>query len=85
VIAVAIETAPTLRPGESEELFSGPYVLPIIKGGEISSNPWDIHPDNQRFLMIKEAGAAASGAAIPRKINIILNWFEELKQRVPVN
>jgi serine/threonine protein kinase/Tol biopolymer transport system component len=85
VIAVVIETAPTLRPGESEELFSGPYVSPIIKGGEISSNPWDIHPDNQRFLMIKEAGAAASGAAGPRKINIILNWFEELKQRIPVN
>jgi len=28
---------------------------------------------------------AASAAAIPRsKINIVLNWTEELKQRVPV-
>jgi len=30
--------------------------------------------------MIKEAGAEGS----PRKINIVLNWLDELKQRVPV-
>jgi hypothetical protein len=36
--------------------------------------------------MIK-AGASSEGESIsagPRKINIVLNWFEELKQRVPV-
>jgi len=45
---------------------------------------WDISPDGKRFLMIKQpvstdAAAAAEG---PRRINIVLNWFEELKQRV---
>jgi hypothetical protein len=29
-----------------------------------------------------EDDASASGS--PRKINIVLNWFEELKERVPV-
>jgi hypothetical protein len=35
--------------------------------------------------MIKEGRAAgdASAAEAPRRINIVLNWFEELKQRVP--
>ena len=44
--------------------------------------PWDISPDGKRFLMMKEAGTAAAAEG-PRKINIVLNWFEELKQRVP--
>ncbi len=42
-------------------------------------NYWDISPDGKRFLMLKDAAVEGS-----RKINIVLNWFEELKQRVPV-
>ncbi len=34
-------------------------------------------PDGQRFLMIKEAGPEAT------QINVVLNWFEELKRLVP--
>ena len=55
---------------------------------------WDIHPDGRRFLMMKpspeiEAETAEksvvdrSAAEAPRQINIVLNWFEELKERVP--
>jgi hypothetical protein len=36
----------------------------------------------KRFLMIKESGAITPTGGVPRRINIILNWFEELKQRV---
>jgi hypothetical protein len=48
--------------------------------------PWDIHPDGKRFLMLKppSSAAGASMAEGPRRINIVLNWTEELKQRVPV-
>jgi pectate lyase len=42
---------------------------------------WDIHPDGKRFLMIKPSWAASPEVA--NKIGIVLNWFEELKQRVP--
>jgi len=49
-------------------------------------------PDGKRFLMMKQPPAARSAstagepkAAAPQpKITIILNWTEELKQRVPV-
>jgi hypothetical protein len=37
---------------------------------------WDISQDGKRLLMLKDAEAL-------RKINIVVNWFEELKQRVP--
>ena len=41
---------------------------------------YDVSPDGQRFLMLKpnEAGEAA-----PTQINVVLNWFEELKRLVP--
>ena len=43
---------------------------------------YDIAPDGQRFLMIKEGGGADESAA-PRSLIVVLNWQEELKQRVP--
>jgi hypothetical protein len=32
--------------------------------------------------MMKEPGSEKPGS--PRKINTVLNWFEELKERMPV-
>jgi hypothetical protein len=42
---------------------------------------YDIAPDGQRFLMIKEGGA--DQAATPRSLIVVLNWVEELKRLVP--
>jgi hypothetical protein len=33
---------------------------------------------------MKEVGSNPSAAGGPHKINIVLNWFKELKQRVPI-
>jgi serine/threonine protein kinase len=81
VIAVAVQTEPTFKCGKPVPLFRGTYVgLNIGIGTE-----WDISPDGKRFLMMKEAESTGKPAAeAPRKINIVVNWFEELKQRVPV-
>jgi hypothetical protein len=38
-----------------------------------------VSPDGQRFLMLKDVGQEQS----PAQINVVLNWFEELKRRVP--
>jgi hypothetical protein len=40
---------------------------------------FDVSPDGQRFLMVKETDQAPSLT----QINVVLNWFEELKRRVP--
>ena len=40
----------------------------------------DVHPDGQRFLMLAES----ENESRPR-INVILNWFEELKRLVPTD
>jgi len=50
----------------------------------ISTRPYDITPDGQRFLMVFPADQTDSAETPDEQINIVLNWFEELKDRVPV-
>ena len=48
--------------------------------------PYDVTADGQRFLGMMPIGAAATeseGEPVTPRINVILNWFEELKERVP--
>jgi serine/threonine protein kinase len=82
VMSVAVDTKAALSLGTPKVLFRSPYVGFSITGG----TPWDINPDGKRFLMMKppttEEGQPANQ---PRKIIIVKNWFEELKQRVPVD
>ena len=54
--------------------------------GQYSTSDWpligtayDVSPDGQRFLMVK----ATEQASAATQINVVLNWFEELKQKVP--
>ena len=81
VTSVAVETAPVFKPGTPKKLFPRAAYL---GGGTTPGTPWDIHPDGKRFLMIRRPDAPPAAGAKPRKINVVLNWFEELKQRVPV-
>jgi len=45
-----------------------------------TSPNYDVSRDGQRFLMIKAGGPGEQG---PTQMNVVLNWFEELKRRVP--
>jgi Tol biopolymer transport system component len=63
------------RASKPRVLFDGQF-LP----SPATAPNYDVSPDGQRFLMIK---AADAGAGPPNQINIVFNWFEELKKRVP--
>ena len=82
VMAVPVKTEPSLSLGKPECLFRSMNVARDFGKG----NPWDIHPKDKRFLMMKEVVLPDKPAAAeaPQKINIVVNWFDELKQRVPV-
>ena len=41
---------------------------------------YDVHPDSQRFLMLAESGNESRPS-----INVVLNWFEELKRLAPTD
>jgi Tol biopolymer transport system component len=80
LMAVPVETKPALSFGVPRSMFRSIYAGLSSSSG----TPWDISPDGKRFLMMKEPGNNAAKEAGPRKINVVVNWFEELKQRVPV-
>ena len=85
VISVPVGTGPDFSYGNPKILFRGMYLS--VGYGIYEITPWDISPDGNRFLMIKppQATDGESAAETPRKINIVLNWFEELKERVPTD
>lgn len=86
IMAVSVKTEPAFSMETPQVLFRANYMFSSID--QLTINPglhsWDISPDGKRFLMIKPPGVAPSADGGPRQINIVVNWFEELKQRVPV-
>jgi len=75
MMAVEIATKPGFTAGKPRVLFEGEY-LPTP--GTFPN--YDVSHDGQRFLMIKPKDA---GDAAPAQINVVLNWFEELKRLAP--
>lgn len=63
---------PEFSAGKPEMLFEGSYV-PSPR----SLADYDVSPDGQRFLMLKNAEQR------PGEISVVLNWTEELKQQAP--
>ena len=49
-----------------------------------STANFDVTADGQRFLVTLPPGSGDAGESAPAtpRINVVLNWFEELKQRV---
>jgi class 3 adenylate cyclase/Tol biopolymer transport system component len=76
VMAVSVETEPVFKPGKSRSLFQNKYV-----------GNFDIHPNGRKFLMLKtvETVDTESSEKISSKIITVVNWFEELKEKVPVD
>jgi Tol biopolymer transport system component len=72
MMAVSVETKSEFKAGTPSTLFKGRYVH------EIWPN-YDVSPDDQRFLMIKEAEEGQD------QINVVLNWTDELKRLVPTD
>lgn len=76
--AVGISTQPTFSFGES-----GKVTRRFLALGPMYPRPWDMSRDGQRFLGLSEAQADGS-VAQDQQIRVVVNWFEELKRKVPV-
>jgi len=72
MMVVEVQSEPAFSSGRPQLVFEGPYLT-----DNFATPNYDISLDGQRFLMIKkEEGSTA-------QINVVLNWFEELKRLVP--
>jgi hypothetical protein len=47
----------------------------------LSGHSYGVMPDGQHFFMVRRASLSDSVT----EIRVILNWYDELKRRVPVN
>ena len=58
--------------------------VPFARAARSVERTYDIGRDGQRFLGLIDATQAAqsAGPQAPR-IQVVLNWFEELKAKVP--
>ena len=72
MMAVDTRTQPTFSAGKPKVLFEDAYVPTLL-----AAPTYDVSADGQRFVMLKDSELATT------QINIVLNWFEELKRRVP--
>jgi serine/threonine-protein kinase len=76
MMAVQITTQPAFAASKPTMLFEKEYAASEFPATGIA---YDVSPDGQRFLMVKEAAQATALT----QINVVLNWFEELKRLAP--
>ena len=79
LMVVPVQTVPTFVPENPQELLEWPYST--LRG---DGRPYDVSPDGQRFLAINTVPLETDADVLPPQINIVLNWFQELKEKVPV-
>ena len=77
MMAVAVTTQPTFSPGRPAMLFAGDYLASPFPATGVT---YDVSGDGQRFLMVKETPQVSQ-----IRINVVANWFEELKRLVPTH
>lgn len=78
MMAAALTTDPELTPSRPVQLFEGRYgEAPLFIVQELLY--YDVARDGQSFVMIKPVESESE----PTQLEVVLNWFEELRVRVP--
>ena len=73
-MAASLRIGPRFQVLGHERLFDG------TRFWSSSFHPhYDVHQDGQRFLVLNMRSTDEEVASL----NVVLNWFEELKQRAP--
>jgi hypothetical protein len=78
------ETATSLNVGAPTQLFDDPYRLDT-GGAQGGMANYDISPDGKRFVFVEEPRPANAAAQPLVHLQVVLNWFEELKRRAPTH
>ena len=74
MMAVDLSTTPNVVLSPPRVLFEQRYAY----GAGITIANYDVTRDGQRFVMVKDESTAG-------RLNVVLNWFQELQRLVPVN
>lgn len=77
MMAVSVSLRPEFKASPPQVLFEGDY---LELGQPDSPRNYDVTPDGQRFIMIK----SHDGPSAPSQLIVALEWFNDLRRRVPV-
>ena len=83
-VAVSVRTQPTFSIDNKASLpLNGVFVT-----GVVAERNYDITPDGNQFVVVTWADSASRDSGDParwssQQVDVVLNWFEELKARVP--
>jgi serine/threonine-protein kinase len=74
LMAVPVTTQAGFSAGQPEEVFQGRY--------ELNENhpSYAVARDGRRFLVVR-----VPQESLPRQLNVVVNWFEELRRRAPTD
>ena len=75
MMAVSVQTDPTFSHETPQPLFEGNYFVG-------AGRTYDVGADG-RFLMVRSGGQTTEDAP-PPQIHVVLDWFQELTERVPI-
>lgn len=79
MMVVSITTSPEIRASAPRQLWEGNYSAGTSSScgmvGVTSTN-YDITPDGQRFLMVRDEDSSVAGT----RVVVVLNWAEELRE-----
>jgi len=73
VMAVGVALEPVFRASAPRLLFRGDYERPAVRAA------YDVLADGAHFVMLESSAQSSS----TRRVNIVVNWQEELKRRAP--
>jgi hypothetical protein len=79
MVAFDILTQPTFSAGKPRLLFETPQAA-LQPFGALGAD-YSVSNDGQRFLMVRPREQAQASLT---QINVVMNWFEELKRRAPL-
>ncbi len=79
MMAVEVDASAGFTFQPPRKLFDGQMYMNFEDPTQRGIQTYDVHPDGDRFLMVTEPQKQVS-----QQIHVVVNWFEELKERVPV-
>ena len=78
IMALPVRLGADVVLGILQVVVKGPFAVAVNTGRH-----YDVSPDGKRFLLLKDAEAAAGARPAPPEIHLVQHWAEELKAKVP--
>ena len=82
LFAVPVQTDPTFSRGTATVVLDGDYRLLALR--RTRGRGYDIDPSGERFLVVKPTAAPGGDSRSLPSLTFVLNWSQELLERVPI-